>query len=62
MRDWLVAAVVGYALLLVAFVVVVAVLDRDQGRADRAVRVLRLLLIGTMPAGALIKLHDAGLL
>jgi uncharacterized membrane protein YsdA (DUF1294 family) len=64
MPDWLITAAVGYVLLLVAFVVVVAVLGRDRRRAERAVRVLRLLLIGTVPglAGAVIRLHGAGLL
>jgi hypothetical protein len=41
MREWLIAAAAGYALLLITFVVVVAVLDRNHRRADRAVRVLR---------------------
>lgn len=64
MRDWLLGAVVGYMLLLVSFVVVVAVLDRDHGRADRAVRVLRLLMMGTVPGvpAAVILLHGVGVL
>ncbi|MFJ7219698.1 hypothetical protein [Amycolatopsis sp. NPDC098790] len=64
MRDWLIAAAAGYLLLLLSFVVAVAVLDRNHRRADRAVRVLRLLLIGAAPAlaGAVLKLHQAGLL
>ncbi|SEF36229.1 hypothetical protein SAMN05421837_109387 [Amycolatopsis pretoriensis] len=64
MREWLIAAAAGYLLLLLSFVVAVAVLDRNHRRADRAVRVLRLLLIGAAPglAGAVLKLHQAGLL
>ncbi|WP_439376952.1 hypothetical protein [Amycolatopsis lexingtonensis] len=64
MRDWLIQAVAGYVLLLLSLVVVVAVVDRDHRRADRAVRVLRILLIGAAPglAGAVLKLHQAGLL
>ncbi|MBE1498442.1 hypothetical protein H4696_005542 [Amycolatopsis lexingtonensis] len=64
MRDWLIQAVAGYVLLLLSLVVVVAVVDRDHRRADRAARVLRILLIGAAPglAGAVLKLHQAGLL
>jgi hypothetical protein len=54
----------GYVLLLVSFVVVVAVLDRDHRRGDRAVRVLRILLVGATPAaaGVLLKMRETGLL
>ncbi|MEU5259286.1 hypothetical protein [Amycolatopsis sp. NPDC021455] len=64
MPKWLIAAAVGYVLLLISFVVVVAVLDRNHRRGDRAVRVLRMLLVGLAPgvAGGLLKLHQAGLL
>ncbi|MFI5591101.1 hypothetical protein ACIA5G_39040 [Amycolatopsis sp. NPDC051758] len=64
MPEWLIAVAAGYVLLLISFVVVVAVLDRNHRRGDRAVRVLRMLLIGATPgvAGALLKLHQAGLL
>lgn len=64
MPEWLVAVVAGYVLLLISFVVVVAVLDRNHRRAERAVRVLRMLLIGATPGvgAALLKLHQAGLL
>ena len=64
MSEWLIAAATGYVLLLISFVVAVAVLDHNHRRADRAVRVLRMLLLSTTPAiaGALLKLHQAGLL
>lgn len=63
MLEWLVAGVVGVLVLLLAFVVTAAVL-LDRARGERAVKVLRLLLVGTVPAaaGAAVKLHDAGLL
>jgi len=64
MPEWLIAAVAGYVLLLISFIAVRAVLDRNHRRADRAVRVLRMLLLGAAPgiAGALVKLHQAGML
>ena len=63
MPDWLIVVVASYVLLLISFVVVRAVLDRNHRRADRAVRVLRMLLIvAPGVAGALMKLHQAGLL
>ncbi|WP_157495429.1 hypothetical protein [Kutzneria sp. 744] len=64
MIEWLITAAAGCLLLLVSFVVLVAVLVRDRARGERAVRVLRLLLVATAPrvAGALIKLHAVGLL
>jgi hypothetical protein len=64
MPEWLIAVVAGYVLLLISFIAVRAVVDRNHRRADRAVRVLRMLLIGATPgvAGGLLKLHQAGLL
>jgi hypothetical protein len=64
MPEWLITVVVGYVLLLISFIAVRAVLDRNHRRADRAARVLRMLLLGTAPgvAGALVKMHQAGLL
>lgn len=64
MRDWLTAAGAGYMLLLITFVVVVALLDRNHRRADRAVRVLRMLLLMITSAcvTAAVKLHQAGVL
>jgi hypothetical protein len=64
MRDWVAAAGAGYVLLLITFVVVVALLDRNHRRADRAVRVLRMLLVVMTGAGitGLVRLHQVGLL
>ncbi|MEU4675030.1 hypothetical protein AB0F91_45595 [Amycolatopsis sp. NPDC023774] len=64
MREWLIAMAAGYALVLVSFVVVVAVLDRNLRRANPAARVLRMLLLGAAPGatGVLLKMHQAVLL
>ncbi|MDX3188622.1 hypothetical protein PV458_09485 [Streptomyces sp. MN03-5084-2B] len=63
MRDWLIVAATGYVLLLISFIAVRAALDPDHVRGQRAVRVLRLLLLATSAlAGAALQLHHAGLL
>jgi hypothetical protein len=64
MIEWLVAGVAVVLVLLLAFVVAAAVLLTDRARGERAVKVLRMLLLGTTPAmaGVVIKLHQTGLL
>ena len=63
-RDWVLVAVVVVFLLLIALATTVAVLHRHDRTADRAYRVLRLLL--TVVTGSLVSgvvaLHQAGLL
>jgi hypothetical protein len=63
-RDWVMVAVVIVFLLLIGLATTVAVLHHRDRTADRAYRVLRLLmtvLTGSVISGA-VALHQAGLL
>jgi hypothetical protein len=64
MREWLISLAAGDVLALITLASVVAVLHRDEQRATRARKVLRMLLVFTTGAGiaAAVKLHQAGLL
>ncbi|MFJ9782653.1 hypothetical protein ACIRSS_23935 [Amycolatopsis sp. NPDC101161] len=64
MTEWLVASTVIIILALIMLAGLVAVMHHNGKRAERAYRVLRILLwflAGSLIA-AIIKLHEAGLL
>ena len=63
-RDWIAVAVVIVFLLLIALATTVAVLHRRDRTADRAYRVLRLLLtvVTSSLVSGVVALHQAGLL